>query len=449
MKKQILFLTLFVAAILGGMNAYGQVQYDDALDYTTTTPACISPTTLTCFGVASALKPAVGVPYTYTITSTDAANSGNEKVHWFVVNNADLGTDGLIATQADMAHIAALVDPANGTEYLLSATSGVYNIPVTDASPNTTDAITLSWNYFNGQSEVVLLVAYVYDALNCTDNIEVYRIFPQFSFTLDIAAIDQDDNSTHMAGASTTANECVSPIESASYSAAGSGSDSPGDGTLTVDYGENYLYFMVNAANFVGGWDPIFDFTYDGVGTITDADWTYPNAADDNTPAVWHEIDISSGLTDATSATKVIAGGGAAAADGTSLNAVTDLVPVGADGECIIVRVRIDHGTSAENTVLRTLNVAVDGVMYDPTAASGSEWSSTATLADFEEDDGADADLSCLQNYNDGVDNVDFEITPRPNIITTNPTPFEQNTGDNNGVTPFTPVTGNDGSSTN
>ena len=42
-----------------------------------------------------------------------------------------------------------------------------------------------------------------------------------------------------------------------------------------------------------------------------------------------------------------------------------------------------------------------------------------------------------------------LEITPRPNVITTDPTPFEQNTGDNDGTGTFTPVTPNTGSSTN
>ncbi|WP_320111176.1 hypothetical protein [Draconibacterium orientale] len=449
MKKQILFLTLFVAAILGGNNAYGQstVEYDDVL---TTVPTCITPTTLTCFGTASALTPVAGREYTYTITSedTDAANN-TEKVHWFVVDNADLA-NGIIdgtGTAPSMAHLAALIDPADGSEWLVSAETGVYNIPVTDASPNTADEISLTWNYFDGQNNVILLVAYVYDAVDCTNNIEVYRIFPQIQFTLDIAAIDQDAGTVH-GPTDDPANECVSPIESAVYTPANppsaTGTDAPGDGLLTVDYGENYAYFMVNAANFTGAWNPLFDFTYNGVGKIVNADWTYPSAAD-NDAATWNAIDISGGdgytITDATS-TPIIAGGGTTL--GVANNAAADLDTVGVNGECIIVRVRIDHGTSAENTLLKTLTVTVDGTMYDPTADPADAYA-TASLEDF----GAPASGtgSCEQIDNDDV--ITFEITPRPNVITTDPTPFEQNTGDNDGTGTFTPVTPNTGSSTN
>ena len=100
MKKQILILTFFVAAILAGMSSFAQS--DDAL---TAVPTCITPTTLTCFGTADALHPAVGVPYTYTINSTVGGVETNEKVHWFVVDNADLAATGIINSIADMTHL--------------------------------------------------------------------------------------------------------------------------------------------------------------------------------------------------------------------------------------------------------------------------------------------------------------------------------------------------------
>ncbi|WP_319230938.1 hypothetical protein [Draconibacterium orientale] len=451
MKKQILFLTLFVATILGGMNAYGQdptVEYDDAL---TTVPGCITPTTLTCFGTASALTPVAGREYTYTITSedTDAANN-TEKVHWFVVDNADLATTGIIngtGTAPDMSHLTALIDPADGSEWLVSAETGVYNIPVTETSPNTADEISLTWNYFDGQNNVILLVAYVYDAVNCTNNIEVYRIFPQIQFTLDIAAIDQDEGTVNGPD-DVVADECVSPIESASYAVGAADPASPGEGLLTVDYGENYAYFMVNAANFTGAWNPLFDFTYTGVGSIVSADWAYPAAADNNAATAWNAINFPTGadghtITDATS-TPIIAGGGDT--DGAAINTVAALDTVGVLGECIVVRVRIDHGTSAENTVLRTLTVTVDGTMYDPTATDPADAYANTSLEDFGPN-ASGTGTACEQVDNDDV--ISFNITPRPNIITTDPTPFEQNTGDNSGTTPFTPVTPNTGSSTN
>jgi hypothetical protein len=413
MKKQILFMMfLSLALIFAGVNkSFGQ--NDDAL---TTVPSCITPVTHTCFGAADALHPSVGVPYTYTITSTDYLNSGNETVHWFVVNNADLGANGIVAADQDTSHLHALIDKADGNGYLLSA-DGAYN----DVE-QTSDAVTLSWNYFDGQTEVVLLVAYVEDAINCTNNIEVYRIFPEFNFTLDVAGIDQDAGTTHMP-TDDPANECVSPIFSASYAPGAADPASPGDGTVTVDYGQNYVYFMVNAANFTGAWHPIFDFAYDGAGTIQQAHWTYPNAA--TTAGTWNEIDISGGLTDVTSVAKIIGGGGAAAADGTAANVASDLTAVGTAGECIIVRVLVDHGTDAENVVLRTVTLTVDGIMYDPSAASGSEYANTGYA-----DVGADTTGDGVCDAVDNDDSVGVQITPRPDINESDPTPFEQKTGE-------------------
>lgn len=408
-----------VAMIFAGTNDVS-AQNDTELA-SGTTPTCITPTTLTCFGTATSLHPAVGVEYTYTITSTDYATSGTEKVHWFVIDNADMATaGGIIATAADMSHLATLIDPANGTESLLTA-DAAYNVEVTAATPNTSDEVKLSWSYFDGQSQVILLVAYVYDAANCTDNIEVFRIFPEFSFTLDVAAIDQDLSTTVAPGAATPADECVSPIESASYApGAGTPADN-GDGTLTIDYGQNYVYFMVNAANFVGAWDPLFDFAYDGTGTITEAAWIYPNAAE-SAGATWNAIDVSGGLTDVTSATKIIGGGGAVAADGSAANTAAALTPVGAAGECIIVRVLVDHGTGAENIVSRTVTMTVDGTMYD---ATDGDYENTA-LADYGEDTGSDG--VCDQVANDDV--ITFVLTPRPDVNEDDPTPFEQKTGE-------------------
>src|SRR5690606_3074530 len=85
-----------------------------------------------------------------------------------------------------------------------------------------------------------------------------------FGFTLDIAAIAPDgtvDNTTR------TAEECVSPVESASWAA----------DVLTVDYGQNYIFYSVNAANFTHSWQPAFTKAIAGAtSSLGDVEWAYP-----------------------------------------------------------------------------------------------------------------------------------------------------------------------------
>ena len=423
MKKQILILTFFVAAILAGNNAFGQ--YDVAL--AAALDSCLVPTPLDCDS-AWALQPAPGEEYTYTISSTDYENSGNELVHWFVIDYNDLlaesPADSIVNTINDISHLTSknFIDLGDGNgDFILTSETGVYNSAFGVGS-NTQDSVTISWKYFDGQANVVLLVAYVRDSINCTDNMEVYRIIPEPAFTLDIAAIDQTDYSFH-SDTTAPAEECVSPIESAVYQPAGIGAQ-PGDGTLTVDYGENWLYFIVNAANFVDSWDPTFDFDYDGLGTITSAAWTYPLASANTTAGAWHNIDLASGATD------FVSGGGGTAA-GVANNVLGAGDAVGAEGECIIVRVQVDHGIADENLITRRLTVRVNGIMYDPSttgATSDDDWFTNNNLADFGPD--GDGDNVCDQILFD--DYQYFDITPRPEVIEVDPTPFEIKVPDGN-----------------
>ena len=255
------------------------------------------------------------------------------------------------------------------------------------------------------------------DEAGCTDNIEVYRIIPEPAFTLDIAAYDQDAD-VYVRDTAAPADECVSPIESAYYTAVANAD--PGDGTLTVDYGENWVYFVVNAANYVDSWLPLFDFAYDGTGGtgILTADWTYYTG--ENSASGWNSIDIASGVTN-----YVVGGGG----DETGPTyAQGDGTAVGATGECIVVRVRIDHG-NAENALSPVrLTVRVNGTMYDPEAADASAYYTNTTLEDFGPD--GDGDGACDQVDFDDVSN--FELTPRPDINEVDPTPFENKDGRDN-----------------
>ncbi|WP_319500087.1 hypothetical protein [uncultured Draconibacterium sp.] len=356
MKKQILFLTVFVAALLAGMNSYGQ--YVNSM---TGAPTCTPAVPLSCLSDADELHPLPGEVYTYTIT-TDPATVGD--VHWFVTDESDIITSATLGTPV----LQPNRDVVDG-DYILTA-SAHYD------TPGASKTIDISWKTFDTSNEV-LLVAYVEGAAGCSDNVEVYRIEPSFSFTLDVAGL--------LDAGGLGAEECISPVESAVY-----------DGTnLTMDYGENWVFFSVNAANFVDSWEPTFSAVAANGSTIGTIEWAYPTDAQANTN--WN---VSGTPVDA-----VVAGGA-----------------VGAGGECIVVRVQVDHGSVEHNntTAAEVVTLSIDGVMYDP----ATDGYGNAALADLDEPASSGA---CV---NDVTDVATYTLTPRPALVdaipdTPNPTDFE------------------------
>lgn len=409
MKKQFLFLILFAAAIVAGTsNVFGQSPYLTVPDGdgAGTIQNIVAKPLTNCTGTVDALHPVQGVQYTYTTVTTAATDD----VRWFVVANDSLtlAGDSLINFQNEILPTNnQYIDPANGTgPYILSlGTNNEYNVP---ADGSTTDgiswtgsgvdhAIDITWKFFDGYlPHQVLLVAYVVSEDGCNDNIAVYRIIPQPSFTLDIAVLNDNGDSIAAPGTA-TAEECVSPVESAVYNT--TEDVTPGTVTgLTVDYGENWVYYVVNAANFRDSWSPRFDISYNHGRDSLAAEWTYIQAATNTAATAWHAIDIAAG----TSADLVIAGGGNA--DGTPINAAGDGVVSAAGGEYIVVRIRVDHGTDYENAnTTNTISFAIDGTMLNP---DGS-YTVDAGYDDLADDTCTDEEFE---------DQVDYNITPRPEV---------------------------------
>ena len=199
----------------------------------------------------------------------------------------------------------------------------------------------------------------------CTNNIAVMRIIPTPAFTIDVASIDEDGLNPARPG-DTPNEECVSPIESAVYDG---GSTTP-DQLLTVDYGENWVFFVVNGANYFDSWMPEFQISYNGGDApVAEMSWAY--LADwTNSIAggpVWNTVTGSGALGTAattwTGATPVIANadGSNAGASGGGFEVGDGNVP-GTDGECIVVRVRLDWGTDIEHDGSNgTLTFAANG----------------------------------------------------------------------------------------
>lgn len=344
MKTQILFPTFFIVAIFTSVSwSYGQDS-----NILTGAPASTPAIALVCSGNDDALHPLPGETYAYTIATTPEAIG---TVHWFVTDaNAVLTDIGTLTTNRDLV---------NGT-YVLDATPGVYDVP-----GNTAKTINVSWKSFNGNVNEVLLVAYVTGALNCADNIDVFRIIPSFGFTLDIAGL--------LNGGGLGNEECISPVVSATYN---------GGTNLTMDYGDNYVFFSVNAANFVNSWMPTFTSAVTGGSVAGAVEWAYPADAianDDWNPATEAVV----------------------AQDASGV--------VGPLGECIVLRVQIVHNAIENNAIAGApvVTVGVNGVMYDPVSTGYG----VATNADLDEPLAAGP---CVNNI---TDEATYTLTPRPALV--------------------------------
>lgn len=345
MKKQILFLTFLIAAVFAGLTSYGQ---ENA--YLTSAPTYCAPALpLTCL-TGAPLTPSPGTVYTYEISHTGAAGS---TTHWLVTDESNV-----IAASALTATIDA---DGGGGSYILDAEDGVYN-----SGTNTATSIDISWKSFDGAANEVLLVAYVKDATGCiTDNIQVWRIIPQYAFTLDIAGLTDAGD---VGGAAVS--ECVSPVLSATY-----------DGTsLTMDYGQNYVFFSVNAANWQTSWIPSFTTASSVTGsTVGTVEWAYPDEANGAT-SVWHPA------TDPVLASEYGASNF-----------------IGATGQCIVLRVLVDHGGNEIAAAAETVVVGVNGDMWNPTTSAHD-----GTYLDLDE-----SATGCVTTV---TDEATYTLNPRPDV---------------------------------
>jgi hypothetical protein len=375
MKKQVLFLTMFTLALIfaSTTNVFAQ-------DILTGAPTCLTPVPLdpTCQG--NHLEPSPGTPYLYTVnvanlsnlTGTQAAN-----ITWVVTTSQ---------TFIDATGFVATPDPADGSGYIASvgATGTAHNTSTAvDGSGNS--SIEITWNAFtHDAANPVFLVAYATDAggVCLSDNMDAWIIQPKHSFTVDIENLAIDGTSQADAYAT-----CVAPVAEAIYNTVTS--------TIDFDYGVNYMYFQVNAANFSGSWQPSFQVggtAFSGSRVATAVDWQYISDATTNT---WNSMtDAGAGLWTTTGAVNAVAASGA----------------VGDAGECIIVRVTLDNNQD-ETVAAEIVSLAVNGTMEDPAAAG--DYSNT----DYDVIDAA----TCLAA--DFDDSVTQELSPRPDVVEVSPAP--------------------------
>lgn len=313
-------------------NTYGQV--------TCPVPRIVDPICLP----NDALHPIAGQPYNYTVVVPTPP--GTKAYTWFVTQDPAFITAGVLTPNRETVpglHIAA---------------TGVgYNDPATGQP-----TLSITWkNFVPDPLLPVFVVINVQNTASTPDlcvsqNTKVFKIMPINAFTLDIANVN-------LAGVvsayESPIDRCIHDIVSATYVDA-----TPGPEGVSYDFGVDYLYYVVTAANFSVSWRPsIMLAGVDAQETILAVEWTRPTDFAFATP---NAMPLAAGVYTAT-------------------NPVTVLDPsgtVGPAGECILIRVTIDHTVPPliyQGLADEIITTAVDGVteLALPTPVADVHWSST------------------------------------------------------------------------
>lgn len=381
-----MFLSL--AFVFAGVRSYGQLSengtdpVEDKFLPQNATIFCVPATVLECASAADELNPIPGQPYPYEI---GVSGQTAKEIHWFVVD-ATLGLS-IFSNTYDFTAVSGLtqVDPGDGSGDYIAQTETFYNTLTGAGGTDVKHSIEISWKYFDGTSNHILLVAYVVGD-ECADNIEAWRIKPTPAFTIEIAGLMPDGTNVYGDG-NTLANICVSDVHSAEYVPGADGAD----GVLEMDYGSNYLFFSVNAANWAIEWKPKFIASHTSGSEITEIAWTYPDDASSSDDDNWNIYAATDGVVESTETVKPQQTGSGVPEDG---------------GECIIVRLRVEH-KGVENDNSSMVNLMVQG---------------------FTGDDLDERDLqstNCVPYSDTDGKNADYRLDPRPEITEVNPTPAE------------------------
>lgn len=312
MKKQLVMI-LVAIIVIGLSSSFGQT-------VTCPVPRPVDPVCLP----SDALHPLAGTPYNYVVNVPTPP--GTKEYTWFVTQ--------------DPAFIAAGVLTANRETVPgvhVAASGAGYNDPLTG-----TNTLSLTWKSFTiDLANPVFVVIYVKNtapAGGCvTNNMKVFKILPVNAFTLDIANV----TAAGVAQAyETPIDRCIHDVVTATY-------DPTAPEGVLYDFGTDYLYYVVTAANFSTSWRPSVQLSgVDPLETVTAVEWARPNDFAFGTP---HAMPLAAGTYTSTDPVLVL--------DPTGT--------VGSAGECILIRVTLDHTNGAsqyQGLTDETITLAVDGV---------------------------------------------------------------------------------------
>lgn len=340
-------------------------------------PNCPVPISVTCLS-SDALHPVPGTEYTYEVNVPTPP--GTKYYNWFVTQDQ---------TFISGSSIVAAIENNDGSGPHIQATGTGYNDPGAPPTPGDgTNIIDITWKSWtlDPDNPVFLVIHVLNDDACSTDNIKVYVIEPMHAFTLDLKNMDINGDTVL-----NNYTQCVDTVESASYDVT--------LGELQYDFGENYMFFAVSAANFTDSWMPSFQIDGSALHdsrVIEAIEWAYPS---DAVAGIWTAVPSggSAPLSVWQGDVEIESSGGPGST-------------VGADGECIIVRVTIQNN-QVETLVDESFTLAVNGIMLDPNAGGYT----TPEYADIHHDeDPVSGDCPWYDGYeNDLISQV---LTARPTI---------------------------------
>lgn len=362
MKKQILIL--FVAIFASVTVSWGQGAKPKS-----------APVASTC--IPDALHPVAGVPFTYK--ATVAAGTGTYE--WWATKDPAFITAGGVTNMATF--LKSPTSPTTGTDLLTSSanyaktgqTSDEVIITWSDAILSTTkyQATPSATPTIANPSPTFVAVRYVGAGTECADNIKVYELDPINAFTVDIKNIDE--TTFNILGYGVKDDQCAPLVSKATYN----------NKAMEYEYGINYLYYEVVAANFTSYWVPTFAFSGQHAVQTYVIEYTYQD------PATWG--------TTAPTWTPVV--------NATTHFDVDPTVTTTANGVSVFIRVTVTNH-NYEGLATRTVTLAADGQNSVGTwDIVNSATACTQTAA---------ADLN---------DKADQDLKPRPTVpsTTTSPTP--------------------------
>lgn len=244
MKKQILFLSIFVwLALCNQTIVFGQ--------NTTAKPGSTPRPLVGC--TDDALHPLPGKEYTYQSTATPG---GGVYTWWATLDPNFITTSGTTTTN----NLSSMLTAGNG---ILNPSSN-YGIAGADDNVKLTWSSTLlSTTKYN--TAPTFVVVHYKDAASCTDNLKVYQLDPINGFTVDIRNIDATVATPAIKDYGEEASQCNAPVTTAKFNGT----------TMEYEYGTNYLYYEVVAANFTGTWTPTF--VVNGLNAVqtSTVEWSY------------------------------------------------------------------------------------------------------------------------------------------------------------------------------
>jgi hypothetical protein len=232
-----------------------------------------NPQPLVC--TAGPLNPIAGGPYYYSATLAPDQGSA----YWYATTSTQFINNGnRVAT------------PETSAGNFILADSNYMDNNAGDGSPTKTK---ITWNAVGlntvtPATPLFVVVDYTAPAsTGCANNMKVYPITPQNGFIVDIYNLNASFVPQTFG---TTLSSCYSNIKSATYSG----------GAIVTDYGTNYLYFEVVAANFSSTWTPTLAISGLATGQTATIEWDYDtqflNPQASGTPVTTNVTNTSTGV---------------------------------------------------------------------------------------------------------------------------------------------------------